>query len=165
MLSAVNMPMVHATAIHLMQSSRLHRITLSGEVDGTWSIQAGPPDRGEAQTLTGSGTVQPLGSVGATGTLRLPGFIASGRATGTLTLANAQGSVTLQLTGPLQRGPSVPPRQFSYKITGATGLYAGDKGSGTASLLEVVADAQPVPGPGAGGLPIIVGPIFTLTLH
>jgi hypothetical protein len=63
--------------------------------------------------------------------VRATGFIRSGRSTGTLTLTNSQGSVTLALTGPPQRGNSPLPGRYQFAITGGTGAFKSLSGGGT----------------------------------
>src|SRR5581483_7237629 len=107
-----------------------------GQVTGTWDSVPTLPDVGKTQELSGTGTVAPLGAVAVRGELHTPGFVAQGRATATLTLTTERGSVTLQLTGPLQPGFSQPPATFQYTITGGTGAYAGASGSGSVAFAE-----------------------------
>jgi hypothetical protein len=130
-----------------------HHVTLVGQVSGTWANVLTLPDVRRPVDLSGAGTLSPLGTVQASGTLYTPGFIRQGRSTGTLVLSNAQGSLTIQLTGPLQPGFSPPPGTFSYRITGGTGAYAGDTGQGTASFHENTSD------PGAGTFTLSFGPV------
>ena len=119
----------------LVASSKPKAITLEGTVKGTYgSIGAIIADQGVAFTFSGQGTVKPLGNVRLSGSLKEVGFIAGGRAGGSLTLTTSQGSVTLTLTGPKQNGPSSLPGHFSFKITAATGGYTQDVGHGTAVL-------------------------------
>jgi hypothetical protein len=141
------------------------RLVLNGTLDGRWQVDMSIPDTGEHQTLTGSGSVTPLGTVQATADLHSPGFISNGRTTGTLVLSNARGTVQISLKGPSQSGFSGPPSTFVYAITGGTGAYAFATGHGRAHLTEVVADAVPVTSSNAPNLPVIVGPIFALTIH
>jgi hypothetical protein len=164
LLSATGKGLALAPIILVPPTVHPHHIALNGEVSGTWTIQMLNPDVGQQQTLTGSGPVQPLGNVGATGTLHATGFIARGSASGMLTLSNAQGSVTIKLMGPRQPGFSLLPRTFSFQIVAATGKYRGATDRGTAMLTEVEAAGTPLPMPVTAGLPIIVGPIFGLTL-
>lgn len=84
----------------------------------------GIPDIGKTYNLTGNGTVTPLGTVQLSGSLHTPGNIASGYATGTITLSNTNGSLVLQLTGPLQTGFLPLPTSFSITIQNGTGQYA-----------------------------------------
>jgi hypothetical protein len=116
-----------------------HRLRLTGQVSGTWTPEFTLPDVGAMQGLTGPGKVKPLDAVQANGTLNLPGFVAQGEATGTLTLTNRRGSVTLALVGPPQPGFSGPPSSFHYTVAGATGAFAHATGSGTADFTETSA--------------------------
>ncbi|MDQ2733288.1 MAG: hypothetical protein M3Y56_16685 [Armatimonadota bacterium] len=105
--------------------------TLSGAVTGTYTIQQTIPDVGATYMLTGMGTVAPLGQVQVAGSFRTPGNIATGTATGQLTLTGSSGTTTLTLTGPQQAGFSPPPSAFHYTVTGTTGSGA----TGTNSAL------------------------------
>jgi hypothetical protein len=118
-----------------------HQLTLSGTFTGTWTPVLVVPDLGFPQTLHGAGTVGPLGTVQASGSIATPGFVWQGRSTGTFTLTGAAGSITIQLVGPLQGGFSPPPSAFNYTITGGTGAYAGATGKGTVTLAETRAAA------------------------
>jgi hypothetical protein len=122
-------------AEHIHQQSHQH-LALSGTVAGTWTAVPSIPDTGATQQLTGAGQVKPLGVATATGTIQTVGFIREGHATGTLVLSNAQGSITLHLTGPLQPGFSPPPSTFQYTIVSGTGAYAGAAGKGTITFSE-----------------------------
>ena len=106
---------------------------LNGEVSGSFSAHTFP-DVGTSYTLSGQGQVQPLGPTNVTGVVHSLGFIFQGHAGGTLTLSNSKGTLTLELTGPLQSGFSPLPNQFNYEIMGGTGDYANATGRGTASL-------------------------------
>jgi hypothetical protein len=113
---------------------------LSGQVGGTWTSPPADPqwppiaDGGYTETLTGGGTVQPLGPVQVTGTLNFPGNTTGG-STGMLTLSNANGRVTLQFVGPRLLGlPSGSPVTFAYAIWVSEGAYEGVSGTGTFAL-------------------------------
>jgi hypothetical protein len=72
---------------------------------------------------------------GCRGSLAGTGFIAEGHATGTLTLTNARGSVTLALTGPSQDGFSPPGSgAYTFAVRGGTGSYARTVGTGEVDL-------------------------------
>jgi hypothetical protein len=129
-------------AEHIHQQAAHHHLALQGAIAGTYTTVPTIPDTGMTQQLDGAGNVKPLGAVTAMGTIHMPGFIREGRATGTLTLTNAHGSVTLQLTGPLQPGFSPPPSTFHYQIVSGTGAYAGATGKGTITFAEMPADAS-----------------------
>jgi hypothetical protein len=75
-----------------------------------------------------------LGAVQITGSAHLPGLVLSAHATGQLTITNAKGTITLDLTGPTERAFGPMPRHLSYKITGGTGAYAGAAGKGNVEV-------------------------------
>ena len=142
-ISAAVMPHSAAFSAHAHKHIKL---ALSGRVTGTWQSVMTNPDAGKEQSLTGSGTVAPLGPTQASATLHAPGFIASGRTTGTLTLTGDKGTVTLALKSPVEKGFGAIAANYSFKITGGTGVYKGATGKGTAFLNET-------------------GSSFTLTIH
>jgi hypothetical protein len=155
----------HASA--LVASTALPRhLTLDGTIEGTWSREFTNPDVGGAQTLQGSGTLRGLGLVQSSGTLHTPGFVARGHTTGSLTLSNAQGSVTLQLVGTMvQPGFSAPPSSLRYTIVQGTGQYSMASGSGTATLQERPQQGPPRGPVGTMSPDYLIAPSFTLTLH
>src|SRR4051812_32020015 len=75
-------------------------LSLNGRIDGTWVPAPKISDAGDLQSLSGFGSVRPLGQISASGELLTTGFVLRGRATGLLTLSNAQGTVPVSLTGP-----------------------------------------------------------------
>jgi hypothetical protein len=125
---------------------------LHGHLHGSYTILFVPSDTGPQYDLNGSGYIHGLGQVTATAELRSVGFIRNGHATGTLTLQNANGTVTLQLVGPSQPAFASLPKHFYYTIVSATGAYTGMHGSGTIDL-----HLQPNSS-GTGGT-------FTMNLH
>ena len=106
------------------------KISLAGTIKGTYTTPLALPDVGKTYAFSGSGTAGALGAVSVSGKVKLPGFVASGHATGTLTLSNSQGSVTLALTGPLEPGFGAFPATLSYTVTSATGAYFDNIASG-----------------------------------
>ena len=68
---------------------------LHGHLHGSYTIGHSIPDTGTHYDLSGSGYIHGLGQVTATGELHSTGFIGNGHATGTLTLQNPTGTVTL----------------------------------------------------------------------
>jgi hypothetical protein len=157
------MAAVPATApARLAQQS--HLIRLAGTVHGAWSSDTPLPDVGSTQTLTGAGTVRPLGKVQAQGTVQTLGFIFMGRATGSFTLTNARGSVTVHLVGPLQKGFSPAPPTFHYSIVKGTGAFTGAVGSGRVFLQETPGHGIDCP-PGYVCPQIFFAPTFTLTFR
>jgi hypothetical protein len=167
LLDARELPSVMA-AVPAAAPARLapqsHPVRLAGTVHGTWSSDTPLPDVGSTQTLTGAGTVRPLGKVQAQGTVQTLGFIFMGRATGSFTLTNAQGSVTVHLVGPLQPGFSPAPATFHYSIVKGTGAFAGAVGSGRAFLHEIPAHGFTCP-PGSYCPQILLAATFTLTFR
>lgn len=121
-------------ALRHAQHMARHHLVLSGQVSGTWTTQPPFPDTGTTQTLTGSGTVRPLGKVRAGGTVQTPGLPVQGQTQGTLTLTAAAGSVTLAIAGPL--APGVAPPVFQYTILGGTRRYRHASGGGPAVFTE-----------------------------
>ena len=109
---------------------------LDGDVSGHYSVPEGSsPDLGQTYTLKdGSGTVGRLGHVTVKGSLQSTGFMVSGRATGSLTLTGAHGSVTLDLLGPLQQGFAPLPGRFSFTVKSGTRAYAHFHATGTVTV-------------------------------
>ena len=124
-------------------------IALKGKIFGPYTVNRTNPDIGSTYELSGSGQIQPLGQSRGTGSFRAPGNVAVGHAEGTLTLTDQQGSVTLTLVGPDQRGLAPPPDHFTYTITGGTGTFQGAKGSGNVAL-EILLPGRTPPRGGPG---------------
>ena len=89
---------------------------------------------GYIYSLSGQGHVRPLGLTNLMGDLNAVGSISEGRAGGTVTLSDSEGTLTLDLTGPLQSSFSPLPNKFDYSITGGTGCFGNATGQGAASL-------------------------------
>jgi hypothetical protein len=120
---------------------------LDGTISGTYVAAPSPVASptaiilGAEYIFTGTGTAGVLGPVAAKGDIILPSPIAAtGVATGTLTLTSIStmpadsGSVTLKLTGPIEKGKGTLPATLSYVITGGTGAFAGATGVGTIAI-------------------------------
>ena len=117
-------------------ASTSHHYDLSGEVSGTFTTQISSSDGGTFQTMNGTGTISPLGSVQVSGRLHTPGS-QGGYTQGTLNLTNSQGSVTVWLISTqAQPAFSGAATQYRFMITNATGAYTRATGSGTATLQE-----------------------------
>lgn len=110
-------------------------ISLNGTLKGTYQITPSIPDTGTKYTFSGKGTVRPLGSSDVTGNVHDLGFVASGRAEGLAVISTPQGSLTLKLEGPKQKGFAKLPDRFSFKITNSSGSYLHDRGHGTLVLV------------------------------
>lgn len=112
----------------------VHQISLAGTISGSFKISSPIPDIGQTYELTGAGSAGVLGTVNSAGDVKLPGFIASGRARGILTLSNSSGSVMLALVGPIEKGFGPFPSALTYVLVKASGAYAGDKASGSIAV-------------------------------
>jgi hypothetical protein len=123
-------------ALRHVQHIARHYLALGGQVSGTWTTQPPFTDAGAPQTLTGSGTVRPLGVVRARGTLQTAGLLVQAQTDAEVTLIAARGSVTLQVDGPLEPGAGGAPPLFQYKILGGTRQYRHAWGGGQAMLTE-----------------------------
>jgi len=116
-------------------------VLLDGTISGKYSPAPVAADIGATYVFNGTGTAGALGSVLAHGLVTLPGFIATGQATGTLTLTESgpsatavNNSVTLKLTGPTEPGFGPFPSTLSYTISSGTGAFAGATGSGSIAV-------------------------------
>jgi hypothetical protein len=134
---------------------------LTGQGHGTYAGASLIVDAGIRYSLNGVADLSALGHVTVTGSVNGVGFIAQGRATGTLTFANASGNVTVSLEGPLQAGFRPLPKQFTYAVIAATGAYGQlhDQGSLLLAFHPDMATAIPL-----GMFPTAHG-TFTLALN
>ncbi len=109
-------------------------VALDGAFAGQFTPNLVFPEAGASYSLTGTGRLPGQGAVGLTGWVQGTGMIASGHATGELTISGAQGSMTLDLLGPTQRGFAPLPGQFRFTVRSGTGIYAHCRSSGTITL-------------------------------
>jgi hypothetical protein len=110
-------------------------LALSGTVQGGYIAGGVIPDIGKSYQFGVAGRISPLGQVGDSGQIHTTGFIASGTATGTMTINAPRGAIALQLTGPSQPGFAPLPSTMSYTITGGKGAYRNAAGSGTIDIM------------------------------
>jgi hypothetical protein len=110
-------------------------LALTGSVQGGYVVSGAIPDIGKNYQFGVAGRVSPLGQIGASGQIHTTGFIATGMATGTMTLAAPRGTVKLQLTGPAQPGFAPLPSTMSYTIMGGKGAYKKATGSGMITIM------------------------------
>jgi hypothetical protein len=111
-----------------------HTVALNGTANGRYLLAPSNPDVGAVYVIAASGKIAPMGQTAVNGSIRTPGFVAQGTATGHLTLSSAQGKVMVDLQGPVQAGFSPPPAQFQYTVVGGTGAFLHATGSGTLDL-------------------------------
>jgi hypothetical protein len=107
---------------------------LAGHGLGTFAGQEVVPDVGQTFHFQGTADLATVGHVAVSGQVGSVGFIMMGHATGTLTLSNTRGSVTISFTGPAQPGFSALPHHFAYRVIGGTGAYAHFTAHGTLYL-------------------------------
>jgi hypothetical protein len=132
--------------------------TLRGEYSRHVSVKgASSGDVGWTYDFFGKGTVSNLGLTAVAGHIRTLGNVASGHAEGTLFLADARGTITLSLEGPLQKGGAGLPDFFTFKIVGGTGAFKHVADTGIASLVVIPAPSATATSPSDHG-------IFTLVL-
>lgn len=112
---------------------------LAGQGQGTFTNPVTPGsltiDALTTYNLTGTANLAGMGQVNVTGTVHSVGFVLTGQATGQITFSNSRGSVTIQLTGPLQLGNSTPPTTFNYSVVAHTGTFAQLADHGTLGLV------------------------------
>ncbi len=107
-------------------------VSLNGTVKGDYHVTSKiTPDKGLDYVFSGNGSVGPLGHVHVTGHVHSVGNITTGHAHGLIVLSTPDGSLTLHLTGPEQKGFANLPDHFTFKITNSSGKYLGDAGTGT----------------------------------
>ncbi|HEY1377195.1 MAG TPA: hypothetical protein VGF55_10400 [Gemmataceae bacterium] len=82
-------------------------------------------------TLEGSAYFGNSGYFAMTGTVTTVGNVASGQATGRITLTDPRGTLVLALTGPTQTRNAWLPGTFTYRVVSGTGFFAHYAGQGT----------------------------------
>jgi hypothetical protein len=117
-----------AADVHVLGSHR-HRFVVLGSLSGTFSVGS------SSSSYAGNGTISALGGLVSgeailTGTVKPAVFLF----TGSMTLSNSSGSVTLSLSAhhPKHQTANLPPAQAV--ISGGTGAYVGINGLGTVNI-------------------------------
>jgi len=131
-----------------------------GHVTGSYTSGMHGVDAGVQDNFTGTGHITRLGNVTATGMIDGVGDAAQGHAMGTLTFTSAKGSLTIDVTGPVQKMFSPLPQHFHYHVISGTGVDAHVRGTGTLSLNFLILDP---PAPVSPGMPATGG--FVMTIH
>ena len=93
-------------------------------------------DAGMTNTFQGQGNLPLLGKVQFQGTLQSLGNIAFGQANGEITLSSSQGSLTLELVGPVQKSFAPLPQDFQFSVVSGTGAFTSVQMTGTIHLVE-----------------------------
>jgi hypothetical protein len=106
-------------------------LNMSGTAEGTYKTARS----GEPTTFSEQGDVSPLGKVKIKGSID---YLLATPA-GTVTISSAKGKRGTITASVVTGGPYSP---IYYTITGATGVYAGDTGSGVAVLSSVPAKGK-----------------------
>jgi hypothetical protein len=88
---------------------------------GGYSTDPVQSGAGAQYHFQGAGHLAGMGDVEVGGNLSGVGFIEHGHAHGTLTFHNVWGSITIELTGPVQPAFSSLPVQYSYHVVSRTG--------------------------------------------
>jgi hypothetical protein len=141
-----------------------HTLSLNGTLSGTFVTTLNAPITSALGTTTtllnGSGTITGLGQVNITGTVTSSLTSLTGQRTilETVTLSNAQGSVTIQLSASSQTPGTAQTIDSKFTIAKATGAFAGDIGTGTSNLQLIAEEIAVVP-------PTVARGVFSLTLH
>ena len=129
MLSTVSA--LSAVEVGTARVNAARSVSLSGRIDGTFQVI--PTSTTQVSTIAnGRGTVRPLGSVTATGSLS-GSLVPGGNVQGVFTLSNAAGDVQLSLSAPVPRSTRAP-AQARFRILDGSGAYEGSTGTGTAKI-------------------------------
>jgi hypothetical protein len=98
---------------------------------GRYTIAVNRTTNAKTYTLQGSADFGSSGFFGIGGTVTTVGNVASGHATGRITLSDRRGTLTLTITGPTQSRNAGLPSTFTYRVVSGTGFFAHYAGQGT----------------------------------
>jgi hypothetical protein len=118
-----------AKAVQVSAVSNVAR-QLAGTVTGTYAVKS-KSNNASGMTLSAKGSLPAFASLTLSG--KSVGAISKGKATGTLELTGAKGSVLLKITAPVPSS-SATPTNFDYVITSGTGTFKHVTGKGTLNL-------------------------------
>jgi hypothetical protein len=99
-------------------------------------------DAGTTYQFSAISKLPHLGIFTVSGNITTLGNVMYGHATGQLTLTSVKGQITIDITGPLQKGGSHLPGHFTYQVISATGGYASLKDHGVINLYLATTHAQ-----------------------
>ena len=97
---------------------------------GRFTVATNRTTNVRAFSLQGTADFGSSGFFAIAGTLQTVGNVASGHATGRITLTDRRGTLVLSLTGPTQTRNAGLPTSFSYKVVSGTGFFAHYVGKG-----------------------------------
>jgi hypothetical protein len=108
---------------------------------GRFTVATNRATGAKTLTLEGSADFGGSGFFTIGGTVTTVGNVASGHATGRITLSNPRGTLVLALTGPAQSRNAGLPSTFTYRVVSGTGFFAHYAGQGSFQIA-----APPFPG-------------------
>jgi hypothetical protein len=135
LLSSMASPSHLAVVGQPIAADAVRLVRLSGQMHGRFTNSLSLPDTGQQTLIFGTGNLHGLGKTLIAGSLHSVGFIASGQATGSITLFTRRGSLSITLTGPTQSGPSGLPTTLNYQVTKGMGAFRNVSDRGTVELL------------------------------
>jgi hypothetical protein len=137
-------------------------VSLNGTLTGDYQV-AGKvnPDTGLDYVFSGKGSIKALGhvTVDVTGHLHSLGNVAKGQTKGLIVLSTPEGSLTLHLTGPEQKGLAPLPIRFTFKITNSSGKYLRDQGTGTVIFVRDPGGTSATPEHGTFTMVFVPAPV------
>lgn len=142
----------HLSSAFVAPSPKPARLTvIDATTKGTYTLAQSNPDTGKVYSFFQAGTLKGVGAVTVTGSITTPGNIRFGRAHGTLAAHSVNGTLTLDVTGPAQRGGSALPTTLTFTVTHGTGAFSGVHGKGTIVVALHQTYGTPAPRYTAGG--------------
>jgi hypothetical protein len=156
LLSGLAMPAVAHAAEVGMPTAMSTAVHVNGTTRGEYVRVRANPDTGSTYDFNTTGILPGFGVAAVSGSVQTPGNIATGTASGSLTLFSLKGTLTLKVSSASLPSFSPLPSKLTFTITGGTGAFAGATGSGTIA----VALHQTF-----GRGPMLTGGAVTLTFH
>jgi hypothetical protein len=129
-----------ASAVHSMVRHH-HPVTvpLNGALRGQYLTSSVSPDAGTNYVFSGTSVVRGFGLASGVGGILTPRPGVEGYAQGNLALLSLRGLLDFNLTAlKPQTGTQNPASDYSYQITGATGVFQGAKGGGGSATLTLI---------------------------
>ena len=134
-------PIIHQQLLHL--NGMVHGdFSVQPRITDTGTIHQITTDTGMSYQFSAISKLPHLGNVTVSGNMTTLGNVMYGHATGQLTFTSTKGQMTIEVTGPLQKGGSHLPGHFTYQVMNATGEYASFKDHGVINLYLATAHAQ-----------------------